>query len=315
MPKPHESTINVILGSILNDYLRTANVISEERVHRAGRSRQFDIKIIFREIEFILEASYDARDAEEDALKRLRERLIDTVSIAIHYEPELFEGKQTHGDITNVLKGNSLKLKVFTQGIDISGTLLKYMLKSDKGEPREHGGWIYYDLDDFGSFLESIIELIVEENVIEELISSIEEKVNNFITTTIYELEKVGSKENIILELNKMIFSPSNEENEEILKAEVPEEVILSHTYISLLMASILYESVCLKHQLKSLQRLLPKHKNHPLLAMKEAFENILEVNYENVFAVSLGIIDILFDLTSVQRIMDILSDMDILCI
>jgi len=311
MTLPHESTVNVNLGNLLAEKMRSAEVISEERVHRAGKSRQFDVKIIFREIEFVLEASYDAADAEEDAQKRLREGLIDTVSIAIHYDPVIFEGKQTSQDIINILFNKSLKLKVYTQGVNISGsTLSEFMSKSGRGEPIEHGGWIYTKLDDFSSFLESIIELIVEENVIEDLINSIEEKVNNFINLASTELERTGSKENIILELNKMLFSPSNEENEEIVKAEVPEEVILSHTYISLLIASILYDSVCLEHQLKSLKRLLRKNQNHPLLAMQEAFEDILEVNYENVFAVSLGLLDILYDLSSIQRIMDSFSDM-----
>jgi len=131
--------------------------------------------------------------------------------------------------------------------------------------------------------------------------------VNTFVSAALAELENSKIKESFLKDLNKILFSPAKEEDIEV--PEVPDEVLLSHAYISLLMASTLYESVSKKHGLRSLQVLLRKEE-HPLLAMKEGFTEILKVDYENVFDVALGIVGVLFDLQSSNRVMATLEDL-----
>lgn len=308
MSVPHEETVNVCLAEILSGHLgELAKVIPEEFVRRKRKRRRFDIKIDFRGIEFILEAAYSERDAENDAIKRLEEGLIDTVSIAIHYKPELFKDTQTPAQIKRVLIQNPLKLKVFTQGRDISGTLLQFIQQKRKEKPRGVDGWIYLDINEFGTFLESIVELVVKEDILEDLLQQIEEKVNTFVDAVLNELRDSKLKASFLRDLNKILFSPAEEEGIEV--PDIPDEVLLSHAYISLLMASTLYESVSREHNLRSLQGLLFRT-NHPLLAMKEGFSEILKVDYENVFDVALGIVGVLFDLQSSNRVMATLEDL-----
>ncbi|WP_324735651.1 N-6 DNA methylase [Thermococcus sp. SY098] len=308
MNLPQEDTVNVYLAEILGSHLgEHAKVVPEKPIHKKGKRRRFDIKIEFRGIEFILEASYDEKDAEADAIRRLEEGLIDTVSIAVHYPPELFNNAQTPTQIKKVLIQNPLKLKVFTQGRDISGTLLEFLQQKRREKAKSVSGWIYLDINEFGTFLESIVELVVKEDILEDLLKQIEEKVNTFVSVALEELENSKIKASFLKDLNRILFSPAKEEDIEV--PEVPDEVLLSHAYISLLMASTLYESVSKKHGLRSLQVLLRKNE-HPLLAMEEGFTKILEVDYENVFDVALGIVRILFDLQSSDRVMATLEDL-----
>ncbi|MBO8154792.1 hypothetical protein, partial [Thermovirga sp.] len=309
MALPHEQTVNVYLAEILERHFQgQAEVIAEKRIAKGRMRRRFDIKIYFRGIEFILEASYDEKDAEKDAMKRLEEGLIDTVAIAIHYEPSKFEGAETAKQIKRVLIENPLKLKVFTQGRDISGTLLEFITQSKRGKPKSVGGWMYIDINEFGTFFESIIELVVKEDILNDLLEQIEEKTVNFVNIVLRELSNPKFKASFLRDLNLILFSPASKEEIEV--PEVPDEVLLSHAYISLLMASTLYESVSKEHGLRSLKRLMVKHNDHPLKAMEEGFTEILKIDYENVFDVALGVIRAFFDFSDSMPVMEAFTDL-----
>jgi len=125
---PHESTVNVCLSEILNDILGPdARVIPETATCRAGKKRRFDIKIEYRGIEYILEASFDKKDAVRDAIHRIEEGLIDTIAIAVYYEPSYFIGSKTVSEIKEILLKKPLEMRVFAQGLDISRNLLRYI--------------------------------------------------------------------------------------------------------------------------------------------------------------------------------------------
>jgi len=116
---PHESTVNVCLSEILNDILGPdARVIPETATCRAGKKRRFDIKIEYRGIEYILEASFDKKDAVRDAIHRIEEGLIDTIA---------FIGSKTVSEIKEILLKKPLEMRVFAQGLDISRNLLRYI--------------------------------------------------------------------------------------------------------------------------------------------------------------------------------------------
>ena len=83
--KPHEEVLNVYLAEILDKFLGDRSVVMPERVTAKGKKR-FDLKIDYKGIEFIVEASYDEADAVEDAKRRIEEGLIDTVAIALCYD-------------------------------------------------------------------------------------------------------------------------------------------------------------------------------------------------------------------------------------
>ncbi len=312
MSLPHETTINVCLAEVLSKSLSHDDVVvPEEQFKGKGRSRRFDIKIEHRGIEFILEASFNRKDAVNDAKKRIEEGLIVTVSVAVYYNPSYFKNVKTPEKIKQILQKIPLEVKIFAQGRDISNTLFMFIHQKKKIAKQITKDWISVRVDEFAEFLDSVVEFVVREDLLNELLEEIEVKVNNFVEDSIYMIENDPRiKESVYKELYKVLFSPSEKSDNEVEVPNVPLEVVIAHAYISLFMASVLYESVAPKHGLDSLQRLLSQNRDHPLLAMKDAFTNILRVDYEPVFDVALSVVDILFNLQTSHNIMQDLVDL-----
>ena len=290
MPVPYEQTVNTYLADVLAESLSNEFVVIPEQSNRANNKlRRFDIKIEYKDFEFVIEASFDETDAEIDAKHRIEEGLINTIAIALHYDSSAYEQAQTSNQITDSIKNTPLKMKVYSLGSDISNQLLNNLRLPHRAIAQ--GNWILISVDDFAAFTESIIELVVNTNILENLTSQIENQTESFVKELHNALEHMTNKETYIENLTQTLFPNS----------DVPEEVCLSHTFISLLMASILYESVFDTHasperSLVSLQTFLAKNTGHPLLAMKEAFSEILSVDYQNVFNIVVNIVNVLLN-------------------
>ena len=290
MPVPYEQTVNTYLADVLAESLSNEFVVIPEQSNRANNKlRRFDIKIEYKDFEFVIEASFDETDAEIDAKHRIEEGLINTIAIALHYDSSAYEQAQTSNQITDSIKNTPLKMKVYSLGSDISNQLLNNLRLPHRAIAQ--GNWILISVDDFAAFTESIIELVVNTNILEILTSQIENQTESFVKELHNALEHMTNKETYIENLTQTLFPNS----------DVPEEVCLSHTFISLLMASILYESVFDTHasperSLVSLQTFLAKNTGHPLLAMKEAFSEILSVDYQNVFNIVVNIVNVLLN-------------------
>jgi hypothetical protein len=102
------------------------SVGAPERTAKTTRKR-FDVKVDYKGLEIILEASYDRVDAVEDAKKRLEEGLIETVAIAVCYDETHFTLARTAPEIKAVLHSSEIELKIFSKGADISRTLIPYV--------------------------------------------------------------------------------------------------------------------------------------------------------------------------------------------
>lgn len=307
--KPHEEVLNVCLAKILDRVLGKKSVVIAERAVPESHKR-FDLKIDYRGIEFIIEASYDRVDATRDAKRRVEEGLIDTVAIALHYDPDKLSSVKTPREIESQLASSELELKVFSLGSDISNSLIRYTSGKIRIAKERTRDWVLARTDEFPQLLDSIVEFLVSEDVFVSLTEEIEHETNGFIrdvTETIDRLPKLG--EMLTSNLYVALFSSSGKDEDAIMP-DVPKDVILAHTYISMLMASILYDSVASGHGLDSMHRILTKKKGHPLLTMKEAFTSILQIDYEPVFDIAVTLIDYLFDLQTNLTVMQDLRDL-----
>jgi hypothetical protein len=297
LPLPHEEVVNVCLAEILANIFGKENVVAPERTVPGSRKR-FDVKLDYKGLEIILEASYDRTDAIEDAKKRLEEGLIETVAIAVYYDEKNFANVSTTAEIKAVLQSSELELKIFSKGADISKTLIPY-IKGKFRLAQEQTEWLIVQVNDFPQLLDLTLDFLVTEDLVAGLTEDIEKKTLIFIS----HMTKASKRlPNLVKNLHSVLFSSSGEEDSAM--PDVPMDVIMAHTYISLLMASMLYDSVGPGHQLESIQRLLSLKKNHPLLALKETFSNILKVNYEPVFDVAVALVDCLFDLQTDMIVM-----------
>lgn len=307
--KPHEEVLNVCLAKVLGRVLGKRSIVVPERKIREGRKR-FDIKIDHHGIEFIIEASYDRDDAVEDAKKRVEEGLINTVAIALHYDSDKMSFITTPKEIETMLTDSELGLKVFSLGSDISNSLIKYISGKVRTAEERTRNWIIAKVDEFPQILDGIVEFLVSEDILVSLTNEVERKTNNFISHVTHVVDRLPKLSEMLTRNLYLVLFSSSGKDEDAIVPDVPQDVTFAHAYISLLMASLLYDSVASRHGLDSMYIVLSMKKGHPLLAMKDAFKDILQIDYEPVFDIALALVDYLFDLQTSTTVMQDLRDL-----
>lgn len=306
MVAPHEEVVNVVLAEVLRKKFGIDAVPENQTLRR----KRFDVYLTHKSIPFVLEASYEENDAENDAKKRLEEGLIDTATVAIHYDPVDFDNKSTSPEIEDVLETQDLKVKVFTSGEDVSGTLLGYLHQSARLEPREESGWILVRISDFNTLLDSIIELMIKEDVVGKFVKSLEDEISIFVVELSRAISNRSDSATIISEFYKVMYSPGDNTDAAIVVPDVPNEVLFSNIYLSLFFSAILYEATLEATELNSIQTLLRDRNRDILRTLSECFDNIMKIDYRAIFNQSKKIVDYLFNLQYSTPVIDRIRSM-----
>ncbi|MEM5772461.1 MAG: hypothetical protein QXO65_03015 [Candidatus Aenigmatarchaeota archaeon] len=291
-----------MLVRVLGD---SAIVIPENKRKTIIKKGRFDIRIMYKGIEFVIEASYDRTDAENDAKARLNTGLINTIAFALYYDPNYFEDKNSPDEIEETLLHTNLNLKILVPGDDINKTLLRYLYNSKKLPVKNVGDWISIELSNFGVFLDSTLEFLINEDILNKIINDIELKTKDFIDA-MNDFIKLNPNSSITKDLNILLFTPRGSTEEQ----NVDSDIVFANTYISLLIASILYDSIINAYSMRSLGEILNKNNNDPYLTLKEAFEKVVkEIDYEQILSIALELIRKLDKVKNDQRINDIVRD------
>ena len=290
---PQEYTVNIAFADLLDHLLHgIGKAVPEKRT--TSHNHRFDVKVTYRDIIFVMEAAYDEPGAEMDARKRLEEGFIDTVSIAVHYPPEYFTKKETMDEIREALMTHPLKLRIFTQGEEVSVNLTNYMKRQNR-QAINQGGWIQIELNQIVSLMDSIIEFLVTEDTTSELLRLIEQDMQNFSDTADIELGHGAIRDRTISKLRHILFSPEPIAGE--LEIDISDEIVFYHTYVTLFLASLLYESVYRNYDtLKKIEFFDGSIAINPIIAFQESFKRINEIDYESVFTVALEVLGSLDD-------------------
>ncbi|MBD3230902.1 MAG: hypothetical protein GF329_22175 [Candidatus Lokiarchaeota archaeon] len=280
---PQEDKVNGCLADVLNSVYNDSEFAKPEVKSTVDRKR-YDIKINYKYFTVIMEASYDKKDAIKDAKERIEQASMDTIAIAVYYPPDLFRGKEDLESIRGVFRKDPLLIKIFCQGRDISEDLFDVYTITEE--------WFKVEPRDLLGLIESVEEFIVKEDLFRDAMLKIDKNVKEFLEYFSNDFKSNKLKQKLVNSLFITLFSPSTDkDNNTILAPNVSQDIIIAQGYISILLASVLYESVCNKHNLYSLMALLEKHKNSPQLALKEAFIDILKNNYEPAFDSALAIL------------------------
>src|SRR5208283_957584 len=96
MKPAFESKLNILLSKLLNQM----GVISHSEYLSQGRK---DVLIYHQGLAIVLEGSYDKKDAEDDAKKRI-EQLAADVAIAVYYPSDEFPQDLTENEIEKKLQ-------------------------------------------------------------------------------------------------------------------------------------------------------------------------------------------------------------------
>ena len=306
---PQEYTVNIALADLLDHHLQgVGRAVPESRT--TPQNHRFDVKVWYKDVVFVLEAAYDEPGAEMDAKRRIEQGFIDTVSVAIHYSPEVFNRKDTFEEIKSALRNNPMKIKIFTQGQEVSLNLTNFM-QSRQRTAINQGGWIHVQLNQFAPLMDSIIEFLVTEDTASGLLRIVEQNMQEFSDTALSELGRGELRNQTLASLRHILFSP--EPVRGVLEVEISDEIVIYHTYVTLFLALLLYESVYRNYsQLSGIQFYRDKLSLNPLNSLGVPFAKVNdEIDYESVFTVALEVLSALRGISPGGQIADRLKKMN----
>ncbi|MEM2112263.1 MAG: hypothetical protein QXX08_10385 [Candidatus Bathyarchaeia archaeon] len=273
-----ETKLNVLLGRLLSRELGMRAV--SEYISRRDRP---DVVIYINGIKIVLEGSYSRADAENDVKRRIQEGFGD-LGIALHYKESLSQNL-ADAELEERLKASLFEVKVMVPE-DVSDTLLAYFTRQ-KTLPRWTTGWVEARIQDLVSIINEAIQFVISEEDIKEAIIEIEQKINDFVLRA----KGVDVNKKLAEELYNLFYKlyglsiGDYERIDELLYAKAALTILLSTTF---------YQSVRAEIGLESVSRLCRQYGYR--LGLKNAFEEILKVDYRPVYDLAIQVIETMPD-------------------
>lgn len=274
----YESRVNVALARLLE------RVGFRERAERSSRDRRrVDVIILHRGFRIALEGSYEASDAEQDARQRLESQLCD-LAVAAWYDRQFFPQEATESEIEGALEKSTLRVKFFVPGEDVTGTLLSFLRGSDKLPPEPLvQGWLKVDVPLLGDCINQAVQHMVSE----ERVKKAEEEIKRFVDEF---CQSLGSADKDLKMCKSLYESFYRLYGLSVGEPENIKDLIYGKTALAILLSAVFYEGIRAKHGIPSLRSLAAAKGG--LLALEEAFDRILEINYQPIFRVAREIVE-----------------------
>lgn len=259
-----ESRLNILLSELLNQI----GVVSHSEYIGKGRK---DVIIYHQGLAIVLEGSYDKKDAENDAKRRI-EQLACDVAVAVHY-PKTFSQELTERELKDKLKEAKLPVRVIVPE-DVSGTLLRKLHETDViAKPIEE----WYDLN--VNLLATLIQEIAQFIIKEEMVGEAEEEVARLVEMFVSHLSLHKHTHKIAINIDQALYKLygfSIGDPKEI------KEAIFAQATLAILLGSVYYESIRYAHRLDSLESFA--RVSNPQRALEKGTHEILKINYEPIF-------------------------------
>lgn len=271
MSVAYEDRVNFALGRILE------RLGFKEIAQRKRAGKRVDIMLFYKGLRIALEGSYDKLDAEKDAEQRLYDGLSD-LSVAIWYDEKVFPQNLSEGEIEQKLEKANLRVKILAPGEDVTATLMPFVISKLPVKSLAEG-WLIIDLP----LLKQTIDYAVQYATSEEKIQLLQAEVENYVNEFADVLNSVDLNNQICMELYDVfykLYGLSVGDYKEI------KDLIYRKAALALLLSSVFYESTASKHKLDSIRKLISTQ-GSARSALAEAFEKILQINYQPVFRVA----------------------------
>jgi hypothetical protein len=239
MKPAFESKLNILLSKLLNQM----GVISHSEHLSQGRK---DLLIYHQGLAIVLEGSYDKKDAENDAKKRIEQTAAD-VAIAIHYPAEEFPQDLTENEIEKKLQTIVYSVRVIVPE-DISGTLFKLLYKKNVvAKPIED--WYELDLNTLASLIVEIAQFIISEDSVKKTEEAVSNLIQGFVEALSFHHESDQIAKNLYDVLYKLYgFSIGD-------PIEI-KEAVFAQAVLATLLSCVYYESIRYSHKLDSLDNM-----------------------------------------------------------
>jgi len=273
----YEVRLNVALARLLR------RLGFEEIAERRSRRKRIDIMIFYKGLRIALEGSYDARDAEKDARKRVESNFAD-LGLAIWYDKEFFPETLSEEEIEKRLERTPLRIKVMAPGEDVTGTLMPFVQKVTKPRPRQMvSGWLEVDIPLLRQCIDHAISFFISERKILKLQDELEHFIDDFVGV----FTSIDTKMLVCKELYDIFYRLYGLSVGNYKKIR---ELIYSQTALALILSAVFYEGVANKHNLKSLQ-MLKNTEGSARSALATAFKLIWRVDYKPIYNLALEVL------------------------
>ncbi|MEN3000049.1 MAG: hypothetical protein ABDH61_05695, partial [Acidilobaceae archaeon] len=259
---------------IIND--RLARLLSKLhidcRAERVTQRNRLDIRCSHRAATVLIEASYNAADAERDARKRLEpggQAHEITMVIALHYQKRLRDVSEER--LESTIRSMKLRAKAFVR--KVSGASPTYI---------EHDWVELKGVEELAKYIDSNLEDVVGEEELEKRVKEVEEAVERFVGSA-SGLPEGDSLRKSVAEVLYRLYGFSVSEMKDA-------EVVFGQSALVLLLSALLYESVRAKHDLTSLAHYVEE--GGGIGGLREAFKALQAAGYKTAMSVALEILD-----------------------
>lgn len=270
-----ETRLNVLMGRLLSNQLYCRS----ESKSRRGR---FDIVIFYNGLKVVLEGAYSRSDAESDARKRLESGVAD-IAIALVYT-ESYPEDLTDRDLEARLRDSEFEVKILVP-MEIAGTLDEYLLRK-KFVAGAVTSWRRVNLSELIRIVRDAAEYFVREEDLADMIVKIEEWINDF-TSALISIDTNMGIAGRMYDIFYKLYGLSIGDLRNI------QELLYAKAGLTLLLSSILYQSIRTYYGFDDLGVLARKYRSY-LRGLIEAFKLILTKDYREVYEVALEIASIL---------------------
>lgn len=239
--------------------------------------RRPNIRCHYRGLIIDIETSYNRKDAEEDARRKVEQGLVD-IAIALWLKQRYENAPEQQLD--DILKGSKFDLKVLVPE-ELRG-LLRYIERGIGKRAEAAAGWLSdVDLSTLKSVIELSSEFLFREEEIENLIKEIRSKVDEFVKI----LEQLDFRGEVRRRIHDVLYRLYGLSVTEATDAEV----IFGQAALSILLSATLYEYV--RNVRSGLKPLGEFVRAGHIEGLKEALSDLLVKGYRSAIEVALEVL------------------------
>jgi hypothetical protein len=272
-----ETAVNINLARILSKDFKI-----DARAERQRGGKRPDIKCYYKGLCIGIEASYDRKDAEEDAKRRIEQGLVD-LSLALWLKvryPDVPEDK-----LERLIGRSKFDVKVFIPK-EAELRLIPFLEDRVNKEAEQATKWFTdVDLPTIRGIMEASLDFLIKEDEVEKLIANIKQKIGDFVNS----LSSIDAGSDIYGKIYGILYKLYGLS---IAEAGGP-DVIFGQAALSILLSTIFYERIRnVNPQLLPVKKCVDTY--GPIEGLKEAFKDLLKIDYKTAVKATVDILSTL---------------------
>jgi len=287
----HEEEVNIRIADLLNSFSKEFGL--DCRPERPSGRRRPDIRCYYRGFNIVIESSYDKRDAERDARRRIEEDGFD-IAIALWLkEGDRYRSDLSTSELEKVIRSSRFDAALFIPSPQ--SELLKFI--TGRVRAKLSADWfVDVDLNFIRDLIMHSIEYLIAEEEVQVALNKVIDGVNDFVQKMSTHAQHIWQD---IYDILYRLYGLSLTETRDV-------EVVFGQAGLSILLSTVFYEHVRSAHSLGSIHSYVENH--GPIEGLRRALEELLKYDYRTAVETTIKILDRLPPTASnaVRRLIDL---------